>query len=139
MNRHEFLLHATIGLGTLVFSRSVAGCSDTANQPPAPGLDFTLNLNDQVNRNLAAPGGYVVANGVLIAHTSSGEFVAVAAKCTHEGTQLVYKPIENQFYCPLDLSRFSPTGVVISGPATLPLTRYKVTALAGVNSLRVVG
>jgi len=139
MNRHEFFLHAITGISTLLFSRSMAGCSDSADQPPAPGLDFTLNLSEQTNQALSAPGGYVVANGVLVAHTSGGEFVAVSAKCTHEGTLLVYKSAENQFYCPLDLSRFSMTGAVVSGPATQPLTRYKVTALNGATSLRVVG
>ena len=139
MNRHEFFLHAATAASALIFSRSLAGCSDNADQPPAPGLDFTLNLSEQANQALAAPGGYVFSNGVLVAHTSGGEFVAVGAKCTHEGTLLVYKSAENQFYCPLDLSRFSVTGAVVSGPATQSLTRYKVTALNGATSLRVVG
>ncbi|MBC7570606.1 MAG: Rieske (2Fe-2S) protein [Spirosoma sp.] len=139
MNRHEFFLHAITGISALLFSRSMAGCSDSADQPPAPGLDFMLNLSDQINQSLAVVGGYVITNGVLVAHTSGGEFVAVSAKCTHEGTLLVYKPTENQFYCPLDLSRFSVTGAVVSGPATQPLNRYKVTTLNGANSLRVAG
>ncbi len=139
MNRHEFFLYATTSISALLFARTMAGCSDNADQQPTPGLDFTLNMSDQANQALATPGGYVFNKGVLIAHATDGSFVAVSSKCTHEGTLLVYKPVENQFYCPLDLSRFSITGAVVSGPATKPLTRYKVDALKGTSSLRING
>lgn len=137
MNRHEFFLHTATAASALIFSRSMAGCSDNAPEQPRPTLDFSLNLSDQANQALATPGGYVVNNGILVAHTSGGAFVAVSAKCTHEGTQLVYKPAENQFYCPLDLSRFNVTGAVVSGPATKPLTLYKVAQNNTANSVRV--
>ena len=137
MNRHEFFLQTATGISALVFSRSMAGCSDGSPEQPKPILDFSLDLTDRVNQNLLTPGGYVVNNGVLVAHTAGGAFVAVSAKCTHEGTLLVYKSAENQFYCPLDLSRFSITGAVISGPATLPLTLYKVAENNAANSVRV--
>ena len=139
MNRHEFFLYAATAMAAVLFSRNMAGCSDNADQQPAPGLDFTLNLSEQANQALVTPGGYVINKGVLVAHTASGEFVAVSAKCTHEGTLLVYKVTENQFYCPLDLSRFSITGAVVSGPATQPLTRYNVTKPNAANTLRVAG
>jgi len=137
MNRHEFFVYAATGIGTLLVSRSMAGCSDTPAEPPQPTLDFTLRLTDQANQSLLTAGGYVIANGVLIVRTAPNDYVAVSAKCTHEGTQLVYRTADKQFYCPLDLSRFDLTGAVVSGPATQPLTRYKVSPDLQANAVRV--
>ena len=96
-----------------------------------------LNLADKANENLTVKGGYVVMNNVIIAQTKSGNFVAVSVNCTNDKTKLVFKATENQFYCPLDLSRFDTTGKVISGPATLPLTAYKIEPNATAGTLVV--
>lgn len=141
MPRQEFFRLATGSLGAFL----LMGCAGRANGDPAPDataarkVDFVVRLSDKGNENLQTKGGYVIVNNVLVAHTSGGQFVAVAAGCTHEGTKLVYKPVENQFYCPLDLSRYDVTGKVVSGPASEPLQQYSVASDPIAGTLRVAG
>ena len=79
----------------------------------------------------------MVVNDVIVARTKDDQFVALSATCTHEQTRLVYKLADNQFYCPLDLSRFDSTGKVLVGPATQPLKQYTVVANALTGLIRV--
>ena len=133
---------ASVGLITMLLIRSVAGCGSQANNDPLPTdpqrLDFVVRLDDNANQNLRTKGGYTTVNDVLIAHTETDQFVAVSARCTYkEGTKLVYKAAENQFYCPLDLSRFSIDGKVVAGPATQPLTVYSTESNLSAGTVRV--
>ncbi|GAB2540734.1 hypothetical protein GCM10027085_34430 [Spirosoma aerophilum] len=103
----------------------------------AQKVDFTLRLDDTANANLLVKGGYVITNKVIIAQTKDGVYVAVSANCTHANTILTFKLTENQFYCPLHLSRFDTTGKVVTGPATLPLLQYIVEPNLNNRTLRV--
>ena len=84
---------------------------------------------------LAVNGGYIVINGIIIARTSSGTFLAVSSACTHKGTNVQYVVANNDFYCNNHGAKFSSTGVVTLGPATTNLKQYK-TVLSG-SSLSV--
>lgn len=55
--------------------------------------------------------------------------LAVDATCTHLGCQIMWEETAGQFRCPCHGSQFARDGRVISGPATRPLTRYRVTLL----------
>ncbi|QJW90398.1 Rieske (2Fe-2S) protein [Spirosoma taeanense] len=140
MPRHEFFRLVGTSVGTILLARCMAGCAnDGAGDPnpsPEQAVDFVINLDEKVNENLKLKGGYVIIKNIIIAQTKDGQFVAVSAKCTHQGTQLVYKPTENQFYCPLHLSRFDITGKVVTGPASQPLIRYAVATLTN-GTLRI--
>lgn len=133
---------ASVGLVATLLVRSLVGCGSQSNNDPLPTdpqrLDFVVRLDDNANQNLQAKGGYATVNNVLIAHTEDNQFVAVSSRCTYkDGTKLVYKAAENQFYCPLDLSRFSLSGKVIAGPATLPLTVYSTESNMSAGTVRV--
>lgn len=139
MPRHEFFRLVGTSIGAILLSRCIAGCAGAGDPDPTPSqkVDFTLRLDDKLNANLLVKGGYVTANGVIVAQTKDGQYVAVSAACTHQGTELTYKSVENQFYCPLHLSRFDTTGKVIVGPATLPLTQYTVETNLAAGTIRV--
>ncbi len=145
MDRHEFLRLVGTGVGSILLLGCATGCAGATNPDPAAAsqantarkIDFSLNLNDKANEGLKTKGGYVVVNDVIVAQTKDGLYIAVSAKCTHEGTLLVYKPVENQFYCPLDLSRFDPKGRVAVGPATQGLQQYLIVADPTTGTLRV--
>ncbi len=139
MPRHEFFRLVGTSIGVILLTRCTAGCSRQGNEDPTPSqkIDFTLRLDDKINENLLVKGGYVVADNIIIAQTKDGKYVAVSAKCTHQGTILTYKSVENQFYCPLHLSRFDTAGKVIVGPATLPLTVYSVDSNFSAGTIRV--
>ncbi|MCX8491896.1 MAG: Rieske (2Fe-2S) protein [Cyclobacteriaceae bacterium] len=76
-----------------------------------------------------------VSNQVIVARTASGDFLAVSAICTNEGTTIQYQSGSNNFRCPNHGATFNASGQVTNGPANRPLTQFK-TELIG-TSLRV--
>ncbi|GAB4016598.1 QcrA and Rieske domain-containing protein [Spirosoma koreense] len=141
LTRHDFFRIVGTSVGAILLTHCSAGCSkaDSGDPTPTPGqkVDFTLKLADQTNENLRTKGGYVVVNDIIVAQTKDGNFIAVSANCTHQGTLLLYKPNDNQFYCPLHLSRFDSTGKVLMGPATQSLVQYTVVADTAAGTVRI--
>ncbi len=138
MERKEFLSLVGKGASGTLFLSILEACSKTkttTSSPPAGPVDFTLDLSNNQYSSLKTDGGYVYNNGIIVAKTVNGDYIAVSAACTHQGTYVQYVTSNNSFYCPSHGSDFSATGAVLRGPAYLPLTQYK-TALTG-NSLRV--
>jgi cytochrome b6-f complex iron-sulfur subunit len=145
MNRKEFFARVGFGaaavlipacIGGVATSCSSDGSSDSDGStpllPPPTGIDFNLDISTGA---LAANGGYLVTKGLVIARTLAGDFLAVSASCTHEGTNVKYSSSGNNFVCPNHNSQFTNKGVVTQGPATANLKEYN-TALTG-NTLRV--
>ncbi len=131
MNRKEFL--SIVGIGaTGVF---VTSCLSACKKENNTNIDFTLDLNSSANSALAANGGYVISQGVIVAKTSAGEYIAVSAACTHQGTNVQFQSSNNRFHCPSHGANFNTNGTVQNGPANSPLTKYN-TNLSG-NMLRV--
>lgn len=127
LSRQSFFHVMGAAFTTLLFSGNTSGCSSNEAAPdPQPDV-LTLNLSDKVNQALTQKGGYVVTNNIVVARTNADQYVAVGGRCTHDNTILVFRAAENQFYCPLDLSRYNLSGKVISGPATVPLKVYNVS------------
>ena len=146
MERKEFINAIGMGTASLLLATCFGACSkgsssDNGITGPGPtppsNVDFTLDLNQQSNANLANSGGFVYSNGVIVARTTTGSYIAVAMACTHQGTTLVYEGNNNRFYCNNHGSTFSNSGVVNNGPASTNLKQY-TTTLTG-SMLRVVG
>lgn len=141
MNRKEFFSRVGFGAAAVLVPACIAGlassCSSDNSTAPSPapaqaGVDFTLDVS---TGSLAANGGYLVSQGIVVARTNSGTFIAVSASCTHEGTNVNYVASANDFLCPNHGAQFSSTGVVTRGLANANLKQYN-TSLTG-NSLRV--
>jgi cytochrome b6-f complex iron-sulfur subunit len=141
MTRQEFFKIAGFGAAAaLIVPACLAGgivtsCreNDEGNVPASPtNVDFNVDVS---TGSLATNGGFMVSNGIVIARTNSGSFLAVSAACTHAGTNVNYNASGNDFVCPNHGAQFSSTGVVTNGPATKNLTVYKTT-LTG-TSLRI--
>jgi cytochrome b6-f complex iron-sulfur subunit len=130
MDRKDFL--SQVGVGAAAFLApiclgGIAGCGKSSKNstPNAPSnVDFTLDVS---SGNLASNGGYLVSQGILVARTNAGTFLAVSAACTHESTSLTYNAANNNFVCPNHGAKFSSTGVVILSPATTNLTTYRTS------------
>lgn len=139
MDRKEFL--AAVGLSAASFALiNCAGCSKSSNTSTSgvsgpSNIDFTLDLTLSANAALLSNGGSLASNGVIVARTSSGTYIAVQQSCTHENYPLVYQSGNARFYCNNHGSYFNEAGIVQISPATKSLTTY-TTVLTG-TSLRV--
>jgi cytochrome b6-f complex iron-sulfur subunit len=137
MTRKDFFARVGFGAAAVLIPSCIAGiassCSKNDSNSSAPtNVDFTL---DTSTGTLAYNGGYLVHQGVLVARTMSGTFIAVSAACTHQGTTVNYSSAGNNFICPNHGAVFNSSGAVTQGPASINLAQYN-TALTG-NSLRV--
>jgi len=141
MDRKEFL--SVIGVSAAAFT--VMNCmacskssdnSSSGNSVSGPtGVDFTLDLTATANAALLTNGGYMATNGVIVAKTTAGAYIAVQQSCTHESYPLIYQGSSQQFYCNNHGSAFTEAGAVKNSPASRNLTVYNTTLTN--SSLRV--
>jgi cytochrome b6-f complex iron-sulfur subunit len=142
MNRKEFLSLIGVGAGSAALL-SCIGCSKSSdgmgggqNVVNGPtGIDFTLDLALSANAVLLTNGGYLASNGVLVARTNAGAYIAVQQSCTHQNYPLIYNGASDQFFCNNHGSAFTEKGVVLNAPARTNLVVYNTT-LTG-TSLRI--
>ena len=140
MDRKEFLSLLGFSAASAALVGCLGGCTkDTAasavNTTGPSSVDFTLDLTQTANAALNTNGGYLYSNGIIVARTMSGSYIAVQQTCTHERFSIVYQGSRSRFYCDGHGATFSESGTVTGGPAPRALKQYN-TALNG-NSLRV--
>ena len=137
MDRKEFI--SLIGGGSIsAFLVTCAGCSKGSDGGSIGGpssIDFSLDLSSSSNSALLTNGGYLAQQGVLVARTTNGTYIAVQQSCTHQNYPLIYDGSTDVFYCNNHGSAFSEKGTVLNGPANRNLKVYNTT-LSG-TSLRV--
>ena len=131
MDRKEFLSLVGLGAGAFVMGCGLIGCKKDESIPQA-AVNFTLDLSLAENSGLNINGGSRVVNGILVAKTLSGSYIAVSSACPHEGTTVNFESGNNRFHCPNHGSNFNLMGSVSNGPASRSLTQYKTT-LSGTN------
>lgn len=131
----------------MVLTGCLGGCTRKSDDPlPAPpqtpgpsaAIDFTLNLADPANADLNNPAlGYVYGGGgrVIVAKTTAGGYIALAAPCTHQGTLVQFQSGSDTFSCPTHGAQFSASGAVLAGPASAALRTYNVSQTG--NTLRI--
>ncbi|MFM7840104.1 MAG: ubiquinol-cytochrome c reductase iron-sulfur subunit [Chitinophagaceae bacterium] len=140
MDRKEFLSQLGLTSATFLLVPCLGGCTKSSVEgsggtPPPDKIDFTIDLSNPENSILNSTGGYLIKNGIIVAKTVAGNYVAVSAACTHEGNPVEYQSNNDQFYCPRHGATFSTSGAVTGGPARSNLKQYNTT-LSG-TSLRV--
>jgi cytochrome b6-f complex iron-sulfur subunit len=135
MTRKEFFARVGLGAATILVPACLAGIASSCSSDdsgtggssaptPIPTNNFTVDIS---TGPLATNGGFIVTNGIIIARTTTGTFLAVSSSCTHEGVTLGYDKSGNVFVCPRHNSQFTSTGTVISGPAPSNLKQYQTT------------
>jgi cytochrome b6-f complex iron-sulfur subunit len=133
MNRKEFITQVGLGSTAILLSSCLSGLSGCKKSTTSPiNADFTV---DTSSGSLSNNGGYLEKDGVIVARTIAGDFIAVSVSCTHEGTSVNYNVSSNNFICPNHGAKFDSNGTVTQGPANKNLTKYN-TALTGAT-LRV--
>ena len=126
--------------GAYVITTCLGACKASGGSYPTPPSNFNLalNLSDPANSALNSNGGYIyTSNGVIVARTNTGAYIAVSEYCTHQGSAVVYQASSNNFYCPSHGSVFAAGGSVSSGPATTALKQYATSLVS--NVLHVSG
>ena len=131
MTRRDLIQKVLIGGVTfLVLPPVLNSCSKQdpggSGGPPPPGNKLTLDLTNASYSALNNAGGFVVAQGIIVANTASG-YVALDSTCTHQGCTVAYSSTNNNFPCPCHGSVFSAAGSVVTGPALTALKSYAVS------------
>lgn len=131
MTRREFLEQVGGGSAAVLLAACAAGCKKKNTTQP---VSFTVDIS---SGPLATNGGSLVKNGVIIARTTTGAFIAVAAACTHQGVTVNFVSSSTSFSCPGHGAQFNANGTVTQGPAATNLKKYS-TSLSG-TTLTVSG
>ncbi|WP_439557940.1 ubiquinol-cytochrome c reductase iron-sulfur subunit [Dyadobacter sp.] len=155
MKRGEFLRSLGLSTSTLMAfyclgtTMTACGSDDNEPEPANPGtggngiagtitgnaINFTIDLNKVTD--LKTKGKFQIIGDTIVALTEAGTYVALARRCTHEGTNVQYRLAQNDFWCPNHESEFSSTGAVEKGPATTALKTYKTSLSADGNTITV--
>lgn len=134
MNRKDFLKNLGLG-GAALLAVYCSGCSLNGNpsftQTPSVSVDFTLDLSTSSYSALNNNGGYVITNGIVVAKTTSGTYVAVTQICSHEGRpNVTYVKSSNSFYCSVHGATYDTSGKGLNSNGRNGLVTYK-TSLTG--------
>ena len=136
MNRTDFLRRIPLSGAALL--ALLASCQQTTEVNPGPitngPVDFTLDLTAPDNGPLRAPGGFVISNGVVVARTKYGRYVAASRTCSHQKKQAVEFQAD-RFVCPLHGAQFDTSGRGLNDLGKKGIRVYKTDLDR--NSLRV--
>jgi cytochrome b6-f complex iron-sulfur subunit len=120
-----FSLSGLLGLGGLFRFFSY--------QPdPGPPTEFDLGSKDNYPRGIQVARLDIPA---VIRHTDKG-IIAISLVCTHLGCTVEGNENDEGFTCPCHGSRYTENGLVLEGPATKNLPRYRIEELED-NTLRL--
>ena len=138
MDRKEFLSQLGLGTAGLVLFGCLGGCEKKDVPTPPSNVNLSLDLTTSAYSPLLSPGGFAYTNnGIIVAQTMAGKYIAVSQYCTHQGVTVNYDSTANDFTCPAHGSVFSATGAVTNGPAGSALKQYTVTKTG--NTLVITG
>ena len=131
MNRKEFLqqlgVGATLALTGMCFHRcTFDNLSD---------VDILLDLTAPENAELLNDGGFVVVDGVVVAKTSYGEFVAATRTCSHDAYEAIFFSYRDEFECNRHGARFDLKGNGLNTFSSNGLTIYNIERMG--TTLRV--
>lgn len=133
MNRKEFLHQIGVGAAFVLTGMCFQQC--TRDQLDPYFVDFTLNLDDPENAALLEAGGYIVRQGVVIAQTSYGTYVAATRTCSHDAYQEIFLSYRDEFECGKHGARFDLQGNGLNTFSSNGLRIYQVDVQG--NTLRV--
>jgi cytochrome b6-f complex iron-sulfur subunit len=164
MERKEFLNLVGMSVGAVILQNCLSGCSKASDPapavvppvtPPSSGgsttvsgltgnnsiakgtIDFSVDITDKNFSDLSTNGKAIVSGDVIVARTKTGEFLALAKACTHQGTTVDYVADTNIFNCSNHGSQFNADGSVKKDPATAALKSYKTSFDTKTNILKI--
>ena len=137
MTRRDLIQKIVVG-GSIILVTPTILSECTKITTPTPGTNtspgagstgnkITIDLTNPTYAALNTIGGSFIVQGIIVANTGSGNYVALSSICTHQGCTVGYSSAANNFPCPCHGSIFSPSGSVINGPAATSLQSYSIS------------
>ncbi len=103
------------------------GTGTTQNGIPTSVI-LSLDLAETANAVLKTVGGYIIKNRIVVAQTSTGNYVAATQTCSHEPkNRVIYR--DKEWYCTDHGARYTLQGAGLNSKGSRGLTVYKVTQI----------
>lgn len=131
MTRKEFLSTLGLGAGFVLTATCLGSCDSGA----ATDVNFEVDLQDAANSALLNNGGYVVTNSIVVAKTTTGDYVAATVICSHEQKRKITLK-NDEWYCTDHAARFDLNGDGLNSKGSKGLAIYNVEKIDE-NTLRV--
>ena len=134
MTRKEFISKLGIGAAFALTTPCISSCAkDEAPEPR--DIDFDMDLTLEENAALATNGGFVIINGIVVARSLSGDYVAATVTCSHNAfDQVIYQ--DGEWFCTRHGARFDEAGQGLNPFGSDGLTIFN-TQLIDNETLRV--
>ncbi len=130
MTRKDFISQLGIGAAFVLTTACLGSCKkDTVLT-----VDMTLDLTDAAYAKLKNVDNYIIKDGVVVAKTKTGTYIAATVVCSHEDLkQITLK--DDEWYCTAHGARFDQAGKGLNNNGKNGIQVFKTT-LTG-NSLRI--
>ena len=135
INRHEFLRKigfAGSALAAIYFGGHLQSCTNDRISPAPTNL--TLDLTSSENAALKTKGGYVIKDGVVIARSNTGTYIAATLTCSHEGrNEITYQT--DHFYCTAHGAKYDNTGKGLNSEGKKGIAVYTTTLTGNILTI----
>ncbi|HRH59028.1 MAG TPA: Rieske (2Fe-2S) protein [Chitinophagaceae bacterium] len=131
MERKDFI--SSIGKAAFIASISgiAAACSKSSGTPSGGNRGGGTLITADLSSEILSIGSAKSGRGAILIRTGSGntasDFTALSLTCTHQGCTINYDQSTEEFKCPCHGSEFDINGNVLQGPASSPLTKFKIS------------
>ena len=139
--RRNFIKLISSGIGGGLIGGSIIGCATATvhqgnlnkNILEFPLSEFNENIGDNYGLLISA---FNMSDAIILIKASEGEFLALSARCTHQGCQVKVK--KQYFNCSCHGSAYDGYGNVIRGPAQKRLRSFPVKILDGMIKINLI-
>ena len=139
--RRKFIKLASSGIAGGMIAGSILGCATATvyqgslnrNTLEFPLSDFNENIGDNYGLLVTA---FDLSDAIILIKDTEGEFLALSARCTHQGCQVKVK--KQYFNCSCHGSAYDGYGNVIRGPAQKRLRSFPVKILDGIIKINLI-
>ena len=139
--RRKFIKLASSGIAGGMIAGSILGCATATvyqgslnrNTLEFPLSDFNENIGDNYGLLVTA---FDLSDAIILIKDTEGEFLALSARCTHQGCQVKVK--RQSFNCSCHGSAYDGYGNVIRGPAQKRLRSFPVKILDGIIKINLI-
>ncbi|WP_159476708.1 Rieske 2Fe-2S domain-containing protein [Dyadobacter sp. 3J3] len=135
IDRHQFLRKLGFGgasLAAVYFGAHLQSCTND-RVTPAP-TNLTVDLTASGNAALKTNGGYIIKDGVVIARSNTGAYIAATLTCSHEGkNQITYQT--DHFYCTAHGAKYDNTGKGLNSEGKNGIAVYTTTLTGNILTI----